>query len=589
MAFLWQKLKAKFRSGLLKISGFGKGTKQPDPPKSAQPQVVSKDPKLPDWETLINTDRELWETAKNNAEGPHVLIATAVGGLSALSVPESLLAVALTLRGAKVHTLLCDHALPACLRIHKGTASETVLEQYELTKTHCQSCYKTGQYLFEPLGLQDHTFSELLSLEDKQKAQHLAQTIDLDSISQYQLNGWNVGEHAYAGALRYFASGNLAEEPNREVVVRRYFEGALLTAFATRRLLETYPFEVACFNHGIYSPPGIIGEVCRHNNVHVVNWNVAYRKRCFIFSHNDTYHHTLLEEPIETWKTIPLTEDSEATILDYLKSRWQGTQDWIWFHEKPNEEIQEFAQAVGLDLSRPVIGMLTNVMWDAQLHYRANAFANMLDWVLQTIDYFSKRPDLQLLIRIHPAEIRGTLPSRQPLLAEINKVWPVLPSNVFIIPPESQISTYAAMMQCNTVIIYGTKTGVELTSVGIPVVVGGEAWIRNKGLTMDASSPEEYFEILDRLPLAARLDDATCREARKYAYHFFFRRMIPINVMEPVKQWPPYQIKLEKLSDLLPGKDAGLDIICDGILKQTPFIYPAEHLGVRLDNIDEVK
>ena len=30
----------------------------------------------------------------------------------------------------------------------------------------------------------------------------------------------------------------------------------------------------------------------------------------------------------------------------------------------------------------------------------------------------------------------------------------------------------------------------------------GEAWIRNKGLTLDARSPEDYVRILDRLPLA---------------------------------------------------------------------------------------
>ena len=51
------------------------------------------------------------------------------------------------------------------------------------------------------------------------------------------------------------------------------------------------------------------------------------------------------------------------------------------------------------------------------------------------------------------------------------------------------MSTYALMSLCNAAIIYGTKMGVELTSVGLPVIVAGEAWIRNKGLTHDASSP----------------------------------------------------------------------------------------------------
>ncbi len=46
-------------------------------------------------------------------------------------------------------------------------------------------------------------------------------------------------------------------------------------------------------------------------------------------------------------------------------------------------------------------------------------FANMTDWLMRTIAYFARRPDLQLLIRVHPAEITGNVPSRQPVVEEI--------------------------------------------------------------------------------------------------------------------------------------------------------------------------
>jgi hypothetical protein len=539
---------------------------------------------FPDWQILLNTNRPLWEEAKKKAQkGPQVLIATAVGGLSPLSLPESLLAVALTLRGARVHTLLCDHVLPACLYTLKLDTPETVLTNYELESFKCQHCLKVGRYLYEPLELTNHLFSELLSDEERHKARVLAAEIPRSEIENYQIGNWHVGEHSYAGTLRYYASGNLDNEPDSDAILRRYFEGAMLTAFATSNLLNQQNFQVACFNHGIYSPHGIIGEVCRNRGVRVVNWNITYRKRCFIFSHEDTYHHTLLSEPLDAWENLPWTPTMEGEILEYLKSRWQGTRDWIWFHEKPDEEFDKIAREIGLDLNKPIIGLLTNVMWDAQLHYRANAFANMLAWLLQTIEYFSKRPDLQLLIRIHPAEIRGAVPSRQPLLPEIMKVWHELPDNIFIIPPESPVSTYAAMVACDSAIVYGTKTGVELTSMGIPVIVGGEAWIRGKGITMDASTPQEYFQYLDKLPLGTRLDEQTLKRARLYAYHFFFRRMIPIRFLEPVQGKPPFKINISNLEELLPGADPGLDIICDGILSGSPFIYPAEQLGINIE------
>ncbi len=539
---------------------------------------------LPDWGTLLRKESLAWSKAKENAQnGPNVLIATTVGGFAALSSLESLLAVALTLRGARVHTLLCDAVLPTCLRVEYPTIPDPqVIADYGIQGRLCDACQQTGQYLFAPLGLHNHKLGDLIDSAARQRAKNLALEVPLEQLPDFHLDGIAVGEHAYAGALRYFASGNLEHEPLGEVVVRRYLEAAILTAEGVNQLTRQYQFSSSCFNHGIYCPQGVVGEVLRKVGTRVVNWNIAYRKKCFIFSHDDTYHHTLLDEPVEAWETMPWNDALEAEITEYLRSRWQGTNDWIWFHDKPDEQFDKIADELGLDRSKPIIGMLTNVMWDAQLHYHANAFPSMLSWVLDTIEYFAQRPDLQLVIRIHPAEVRGTLPSRQPLLKEICKVWHELPPNVKVIPPESTVSTYAVMERCDSVLIYGTKTGVELTSIGIPVIVAGEAWIRNKGVTMDASTRDEYIGILNSLPLGKRLDAETRLRALKYAYHFFYRRMIPFGFMEPTDAWPPYRPAIKSLEQLMPGVDPGLDLICDGIINGTPFVYPAERfLGVQ--------
>ncbi len=540
------------------------------------------DPRFPDWNAILDTNRPLWDAARQRAaDGPAVLVSTLVGGYHAGSIFESLLSVALTLRGARIHTLLCDKFLPGCLRAEfTDVPDPNVIVNYEIPKILCDGCYHAGSYCYDPLELPSHRIGALTTPEERRRARELAASIPFDEIPAWKLDGLAIGEHAYAGALRYYASGNLAAAPMGEQVLRRYLEASVLMADAARRLIREQGIERAVFNHGLYVPQGVLGEVCRGLGLPIANWNPAYRTSCFIFSHRDTYHHTLLDEPTSAWEDMPWTEAMEAEIMAYLKSRWSGTRDWIWFHEKPDEDFAAYAAQVGLDLQKPIIGLLTNVMWDAQLHYPTNAFPNMLAWVLQTIEYFRSRPDLQLVIRVHPAEIRGTARSRQPLVPEIEKAFPELPPNVFIIPPESQVSTYAAMAPANAVIIYGTKTGVELTSFGTPTIAAGEAWIRNKGLTLDATSPEDYFQILDTLPLPARMPEEQVTRARKYAYHFFFRRMVPVPPLVPTGAVPPFKLQLERLDDLLPGVNPGLDLICEGILTGAPFIYPAEDLGL---------
>lgn len=531
----------------------------------------------PDWGEILSREKSVWEAALKKAKnGPKILIATSVGGHLPGTTLESLLAVALTLRGAEVHILLCDAFLPACLEsVVNWYPNQVQFVRYGSADL-CRSCFRPADTMYRSLSVPVHRYSDFITTEEILRSNQVSSNLPLEEIEKYTLDGVAIGEHAVAGALRFYARGTLDNEPHADGVLRRFFNASLLTTYLARRLFSKISFECATFHHGIYVPQGLIGEVARREKVRVVNWNPAYRKKCFIFSHNDTYHHTLMTEPVERWENIKWTSETENELMKYLKSRWQGTEDWIWFHERPEVDLSAITHEVGIDFTKPCIGMLTNVMWDAQLHYPANAFPNMLEWVLQTIEYFSKRPDLQLLIRIHPAEIRGTLVSRQPILTEIKKAFPTLPKNVFVIPPESQVSTYAAMSQCNAVIIYGTKTGVELTSMGIPVIVAGEAWIRNKGLTFDAKSAGNYFSILDKLPLKSGLDEETKKRARKYAYHFFFRRMIPLNIMEPTKGWPPFKLGMSGLTPLKAGSERGLDVICDGILNGTDFIYPSE-------------
>jgi hypothetical protein len=553
----------------------------------AEPEAPTQQPSkpqsnvIPDWAAVINSDSALWNRLRmSNCK--KVLVANAIGGNPVIVAMESLIAMGLAARGADVHVLLCDKSLPACLRSGLVDFESDPQEFVKCgpQKRLCDSCFAQGSSAFEHTGLKIQYLSDYLTAEDKEEASRLSNAISVNEVRQFQYKKIAVGEHAMAGALRYFARGTISGEPDGEAVLRRYLEASILTVKAMSALMHKEQFECVAMNHGIYVPHGPMSEVVNSFGKRVVTWCLAYRKKCAIFSHDDTYHHTLISEPTAVWEDIEWSDDLEREIMDYLKSRWTGSKDWIWFHEHPEANPEKISNELGIDFSKPTIGLLTNVVWDAQLHYPANAFSSMLEWLTKTIEYFKKRPDLQLIIRVHPAEIRGTVPSRQLAVDEIAKAFPTLPENVFVIPPESSASTYAVMLQCDAAIIYGTKTGLELTSMGIPTVVAGEAWIRNKGITMDAHSESEYFEILDRLPLSQRrLSPEITRRARMYAYHFFFRRMIPLKAAIPQKDWPPLKIEVASLSELLPGSDDGLDTVCSGILDGTPFVYEAEKLA----------
>jgi hypothetical protein len=62
--------------------------------------------------------------------------------------------------------------------------------------------------------------------------------------------------------------------------------------------------------------------------------------------------------------------------------------------------------------------------------------------------------------------------------------------------------------------------------------------------------------------------------AQAYAYHFFFRRMIPMpGLRRASMQGAPYEIAPQRLDAFLPGMHASLDCVCRGVLEGTHFIF----------------
>jgi hypothetical protein len=191
-----------------------------------------------------------------------------------------------------------------------------------------------------------------------------------------------------------------------------------------------------------------------------------------------------------------------------------------------------------------------------------------------TIDTIAKNKEVTLVIRIHPAEVKGGVPSKQPMLNEIQKKYPKLPINVKIIPPSSDLSSYTVASVAKANIIYGTKMGLEIALMKSPLIIAGETFSRNKGYGYDVTSRIKYIDILNDIEdFVQNVDVNHCyNEALKYADYFYFRRMLDL----PLEEYDLHgrkstKLKFSKISDLKTGNFPALDVICDGILKNKNF------------------
>lgn len=534
---------------------------------------------LPRWKGLTGPASG-WSEAKAAAHGPKVLVASSVGAHMAANTLDSTLAVALTLRGAEMHGLLCDRVLPACLACEMTWwPDQEHFIAHGPQRTLCGPCFRPARSMWSDLGLTLQLIGKHISEEERAAAWRLANETKETDLDDLEYLGVRVGMHARSAALRYLAIGEFEHEPNALPVRRRFLAAALIATKSLDRLFAKERYDVCIAHHGLYVPQGLFVDLARKHGVRLVTWNIAYRSGSFVFSHDDSYHFTLMDEPTGVWDAMAWSPRLQQELDAYMESRAVGSKDWVSYHDGSGRSIPEIEAVFGIDFRKPTVTAFTNILWDAQVLYASNAFPNMLDWLVETIRYFAKRSDLQLVIRVHPAEVQNSVKSRQTVVEELARLVPKLPPNVFVVPPTASANSYALARASNAAIIYGTKMGVELAYMGVPTIVAGESWARNKGITLDATSREDYFALLDRLPFEPSLDQAARLRAARYAFHFFFRRTIPFEFFDVQKgAWPPFKLRLEDLQPLRQGKSRGLDIVCDGILKGTPFIYPAEQI-----------
>ncbi len=469
----------------------------------------------------IQQESELWKTWKGRATGKRILIATSMSGYIHGSSMDRLLAIALTEKGHQVAFLLCDSDLEACQIIKYSSYKPDELTK-SINTPRCSSCSSNINELFAPLELPIYNFKSDRSNEIHMKSVFLKQTFE--ELREFKLDSVQVGMHAWAGAVRYFATTQFTNEPlAKDILIRFLISGIRIQSSMTRAFKDFQPDTVVA-HHGIYIPQGVVAEYAKSQNVQLMTWTASYRKGTFIFSPDETYHYSMVTEPTSNWDNLELSSIQERALDEYMNSRWQGENDWIKFSDSKLNQYENSDEMSDYFLA------LTSVTWDAELHYQSRAFENMREWIKTTIDYFKENPDLALIVRVHPAEITSPNKSRESMADFIHSLQIDKFPNILVIPPENNTSTYNLIEKSRAVIVYNTKTGIESAYRNKPVIVAGESWIRGKGIGWDAINPESYLEILDTFKHPIKMTPKQSKRAKQYAYHFFFRRMIRIAI-----------------------------------------------------------
>lgn len=295
-------------------------------------------------------------------------------------------------------------------------------------------------------------------------------------------------------------------------------------------LLRSEDFDVVVLPNGTILEFGAVRQVARHEALPVSTYDFGEQRNRVWLAQDDEVMRLNTEALWSARGEVPLTGAEKAELEELYRAR-RGGRAWETFARQWQSSESQGAQAaraqLGLSREKKVVLLCTNVVGDSLALDRQVFSEGMAEWLQETVRHLADRPDVQLVVRVHPGELLG---AGHPSVEIVQNSMEELPEHVIVIPPESEINTYDLIELAHVGLVYTTTVGMEMAMSGVPVIVAGDAHYRDIGFTYRPDSFAGYFRRLDGLLDSPRAEGRLPHQqelSRRYAYRFFFEYPFP--------------------------------------------------------------
>ena len=504
---------------------------------------------------------------------PRFLFWRGVGKVQPSVGSELAIAAALKMRGAEVEHILCDGVLSGCF---PRTAEQNIpLEKWPEA---CPECINNGCEMARRFGIASRRHSEFLSEAVLRELAHRSSEITFAEVRHHIYRGVPVGKYAASSTLRYFKGHPLNGQG--EPILRRYLFSALVAAEVAHRAMEELNPTRVYMQHGTYVDWGPAFDAAMLKGIPVTVWEWAFlNKHIFLGTAREDNRLCFHYITDETWRGLaeqPLTERERAGLRRFMTDRITNARDLMPLNRVAPREPSEVQRQLGLRGGKPVWAVFSHLDWDSTFDIYMSSFEHSVEMMMETVRVMSETPDVDWVIKIHPAEkIAGTLVSTQKLIEE---QFPQLPDNIRFIPAETDINTYSLLpLLSGGVTIFGT-VALELALIGRPSLVAGTAHYSERGFTRSLPTREAFLDGIRHAATMEPLSPRQVRSAERYAHTFFIRKQLPIKALNmDIRQWGAADF-----AKLAPGADPVLDMVCSRLVNGGEFMLDDETIACSL-------
>lgn len=447
-------------------------------------------------------------------EGPtlKLLVFNPGHAIWAWGFPAGLTAETLMKRGHEILYLQCDREYQSFCMAQASMGVRWMSTQ-ESRDRICTLCKENAQLVTNRLKLPTASINSFITSDDRKSAEKIVRAATPKNFQDIHVLGIPVGRLAMYEFIIQNMKSSISFENEEWNHYCAILENACKATYGFARACEQYRPEICLIEHTSYSynracqmiaeAKGIPAYFLNENST-----NVAHGSELLLVSRGDPL--TCIQHAIEGWeesKNIPVSLEEARFVTDHFialikakgrvfssAKRSHGLNVRKKFKIRTDQKIL-LAMTSSYDemFAAETVG---NFAWNS----KSDIFEVQTDWIRALLAFVRERPELFLIIRVHPREFMamkngGLSEHAQTLMRELKD----LPSNAAVNWPTDQISIYDLMEETAVGLNAWSTAGSELSFFGIPVVVYcGHLLLYPASLNYSASSFEEYFRFIDQ-------------------------------------------------------------------------------------------
>ncbi len=384
---------------------------------------------------------------------------------------------------------VCDGIFDICTR-------DGLLRPREKYPWICFECSKGYGYISDNSGLEIVKMSGFRSADRDEVTEEIEKIDGLQDLAAcmgYVFRETELGMLTYKTILRYFVVGSLSGTVDQVHIYKEFLKSALIFSCAFERfIVSRQKIKAVIIYNGTLVFDTIVIHYCRNKGIPFVTYENFYGHNSLIYKKNGEVMNLDWSKEYNLFvseKNYP--PEMGATVEKFFSGLKRGDQMYAVLNKEHSDSRLKNAGRY--------VCLFTNLNYDTAVIGKNSLFESMEAWIFSVIKYWKeKKPELRLVIRIHPGEVKLVTATSEFTGERIKKAAGD-DENIIIFDSTDKVNSYELINGMEYSLIYSSTIGLETAWAGKPCIVAGLPWFGNKPFVITPSGREEYFDTVGLL------------------------------------------------------------------------------------------